>query len=117
MAVYLAVCGFIVFDIATGFLKAVYQGDINSTKLRKGLYHKLSELLALVGSGLLEFGMQYIHLGIEVPLLTVVAGYLCITELVSILENLADVNPTLAKLFKPYLEKLKEGESDDEKRN
>ena len=115
MAVYIVVGVFILFDIGTGILKAVYHGNINSTQLRQGLYHKLSEIIAMVGSGLLEYGINYINLGVDIPVLNVVAVYLCVTELVSILENLADVNPTLAKLFKPYLEKLKEkeGENDD----
>lgn len=113
MAVYIVVGIFILFDIGTGLLKALYHGDINSTALRKGLYHKLSEIIAMTGSGLAEYGMAYINLGVEIPVLNVVTVYLCITELVSILENLADVNPILAKLFKPYLEKLKDNGGTD----
>lgn len=114
MAVYIVVGIFILFDVGTGLLKAIYHGDINSTALRKGLYHKLSEIIAMVGSGLAEYGMNYIDLGVDVPVLNVVAVYLCITELVSILENLADVNPALAKLFKPYLEKLKDDKDESD---
>lgn len=114
MAVYIVVGIFILFDIVTGILKALFRGDINSTALRKGLYHKLSEIIAMVGTGLLEYGIEYVHLGIEIPVVNVVSVYLCITELVSILENLAAVNPILAKLFKPYLEKLKDTEGDDD---
>lgn len=120
MTVYIVVGVFILFDIGTGLLKAVYRGDINSTELRKGLYHKLSEIIAVIGSGFLEYGITYINLGVDIPVLNVVGAYLCIMELVSILENLGDVNPALAKLFKPYLKKLKEkeGENDGtEKRN
>lgn len=119
MIVYIIVGVFILFDIGTGILKGLYRGNINSTTLRKGLYHKLSEVIAIVGSGLIEYGIQYVHIGVEVPVLNVVSVYICITELVSILENLSDVNPNLAKLFKPYLEKLKdkEGDNDNEKRN
>ena len=90
---------------------------MNSTYLRRGLFHKLSEVLAVAGSGLLEYGMSYINLGVELPVLNVVAVYICTMELISIIENIAEVNPSLAKLFKPYLEKLKEKdkeESEDE---
>lgn len=113
MAVYIVVGVFILFDIGTGLLKAVFHGDINSTELRKGLYHKLSEIIAMIGSGLLEYGITYIKLGVDIPVLNVVGAYLCIMELVSILENLGDVNPALAKLFKPYLKKLKEKEGEN----
>lgn len=114
MAVYIVVGAFILFDIGTGMLKGLYRGNINSTTLRKGLYHKLSEVIAIVGSGLIEYGIQYINLGVDVPILNIVSVYICITELVSILENLSDVNPNLAKLFKPYLAKLKDKEGDND---
>lgn len=110
MGTYIAVGLFILFDIVTGIIKALYKGDLNSTYLRKGLYHKLSEIIAVALSGLLEYGMVYINLGIDLPVLNIVSVYICAMELVSIMENLCEVNPGLAKLFKPYLEKLKDGD-------
>lgn len=107
MVLYIIGGCFILFDVLTGIIKALYNEGLNSTYLRKGLFHKLAEVLALVGSGLLEYGIQYVDLGIDIPILKVVLSYICIMELVSSLENLAEVNPALAKLFKPYLEKLK----------
>lgn len=103
---------FIIFDIITGIVKALYQEGLNSTLLRKGLYHKLSEVLTIFGSWLIEYSFDYINLNIDVPVLEGVAVYICIMELVSILENLAEINPSLAKLFKPYLEKLKGSEKE-----
>lgn len=107
MIIYIVVGCFIMFDIITGLIKALYKGGINSTLLRVGLFHKLSEILAVVGSGLLEYGSNYFDMGVDFPLLKVVSLYICIMELISILENLGEVNPTLGKLFRPYLEKLK----------
>lgn len=107
MVEIIAVSVFIVFDIATGIIRALYNDGLNSTALRKGLFHKLSELIAVVGAYLLEYGIQYINFDIDVPLLKATTAYICLMELVSILENLADVNPILGKFFKPYLEKIK----------
>lgn len=107
MSIYIAVGCFILFDIITGLIKALFKGGINSTLLRVGLFHKLSEVLAVVGSGLLEYGTNYINLGFDFPALKIVALYIVIMELISILENLGEVNPALGKLFTPYLEKLK----------
>lgn len=107
MVEIIAVSIFIVFDIITGVIRALYNDGLNSTALRKGLFHKLSELIATVGAYLLEFGMNYINLGVDVPLLKATTTYICLMELVSIVENLAEVNPILGKFFKPYLEKLK----------
>lgn len=108
MEIYMVVCGFILFDVVTGITKALYKEGLNSTYLRQGLFHKLSEILAIVGCGLMEYGCSYINLGIDIHIINIVSVYICITELISILENLSVVNPQLARLFKPYLEKLKE---------
>lgn len=101
---------FIIFDIVTGILKALYHEGLNSTKLRQGLFHKLSEILAVAGSMLLEIASEYINLGVDLPLVNAVAIYICLMELISILENLCEMNPELEKLFKPYLQKLKDRE-------
>lgn len=93
------------------------QKDINSTKLREGLFHKISEIMALVLANLLEYVEGYLSLGIEIPLMSAVAVYLCLTELVSILENLGEVNPTLKNFYGPYLEKLHGKVTENESRN
>ena len=115
MVEIVAVCTFILFDIITGLVKALYCDGLNSTYLRKGLFHKLSELIAIIGAYLLEYGIQYIQLGFDVPLLKATTAYICLMEFISIVENLATVNPTLGRFFKPYLEKLKsKGDETDE---
>lgn len=110
MGVYLVVFGFIVFDIITGLVKAVANEGINSTLLRKGLYHKISEGLSVVGAALLERAMSVLEFGVELPAVKAVAIYICLMELVSIIENLCELNPTMRKFFKPYLEKIKNEE-------
>ena len=77
MGAYITVAAFILFDIVTGIIKALYKEGLNSTVLRKGLFHKLSEILAVIGSGLLEYGIQYVNLGIDIPVLGVVTVYIC----------------------------------------
>lgn len=113
MAVYITVFAFIAFDILTGLIKALAKDGLNSTILRKGLYHKLSEILTVIGAGLLQYGADYIQLGVDIPALIGVASYICIMELVSIIENLAMLNPSLYKLFKPFLNKLKEEDKNE----
>lgn len=106
--------GFIIFDIITGVVKALYSEGLNSTILRQGLFHKLSEIMAVGGAWLLEYALDYINLGVDLPMLNIVAVYICVMELVSVIENLCFINPAMNKLFAPYLEKLK-GENHDEK--
>lgn len=107
MYIYFVVGCFILFDVLTGFTKALYFKQVDSTILRQGLFHKLSEVMAVIGSGLLEYATHYIELGVDLPLLKVVSIYICVMELISILENLSEINPELTKLFSPYLKKLK----------
>ena len=114
MIVFIIVFIFIIFDIVTGITEALYKGGINSTKLRQGLYHKFSEILCVIGAYLLELGAKYIDIGINLHLLNIVSAYICTMEFVSIIENLCEINPSLAKLFKPYLEKLKGEKNKDE---
>lgn len=115
MPTYIVVGCFIIFDIITGIIKALYKKEINSTLLRVGLFHKITEILATVGSGLLEIGATYIDIDFSFPLLKCVALYIVVMEFTSIIENLCVVNPTLNKLFSPYLEKLKNKSDKEEK--
>lgn len=105
MEKYIIVAAFIAFDIITGVVKAAKKGALNSTALRRGMYSKLSEFIAVAGSGLMEYGFNYFNYT-AIPLMGGVTTYICIMELISILENLAEINPNLEKLFKPYLEKI-----------
>ena len=103
---FVIVLGFIAFDILTGLIKAKHDGSYNSSIMREGGYHKCMEILAVVGSYGVEYAMQYVDIGIQIPLVGAVVTYICI------MENMCAVNPELSALFKPYLEKLK---GDEEK--
>lgn len=114
MVSFIVVLCFIAGDIISGVLKGVYNGELNSTALRKGLFHKLSELLAVGVCYLLEYGAGYLNFGFEIPLLRSVVTYICLMELISIIENICVMNPQLRRLFKPYLEKFNEKKEDEE---
>lgn len=113
MQTFYVTLGFIAFDVITGLFQALYTGTFNSSTMRKGLFHKGGEILTIVGAYLLQYAVQYIDLGITVPMVNAVAVYICLMELGSIIENLCKVNPTLYDLFKPFFDKLKQkdGES------
>jgi toxin secretion/phage lysis holin len=113
---YIIVACFILFDIITGLAKALYKEGINSTALRKGLFHKLSEALAVIASSGIEFALKYIELPNIIPIANMVIIYLCLMEGISIIENICVMNPSLAKFFAPYLEKLKSSKEQMEKK-
>lgn len=104
---------FILFDVVTGLVKALYCRNFNSSVMREGGFHKLSEFLALFAAYCMEFAAAYINIGFDVPAVGVVVVYICIAEFISISENLSEVNPQMREMFRPYLEKLKRGENNE----
>lgn len=105
---FIVVGGAILFDIITGVIKALYLDGLNSTILRQGLFHKLSELLAIGFAYGLEYAVVAMQIGVDIPIFYAVATYITVMELISIIENLCLVNPKLAKVFAPYLNKFKQ---------
>jgi toxin secretion/phage lysis holin len=103
------VLGFIVFDVVTGLIKAGYNGNYNSAIMRQGGFHKSMEIMAMAVAYFVEYAIVYINIGVDVPAVPAVTVYICIMELISILENICAVNPQMCALFKPYLDKLKGG--------
>lgn len=115
---YIAVLIMIVIDVCTGLLKGLYNKNIDSTILRRGFYHKISECFSMVVGYCVDLTIKEYAVDFPFTFLEPLCLYLIITEIVSIIENLCAVNGTLAKFFGPYLGKLKdmeEGKNKNEK--
>lgn len=94
-----------VFDIITGFMAAWKNKDIQSTKMREGLFHKGTLILLVILAWLCElFVMHVPDLGITIPLVIPACVIIFAMELVSITENAAEINPELkdSKLLKLF---------------
>lgn len=91
-------CAFIALDVVTGLVKAVKLKQVSSTKMKDGLFHKCGFLLSMCLGIVCEFGMTQIDLGLTVPIMPAICGYICLTELASILENLCEITPELGDL-------------------
>lgn len=89
------VLSFIVLDLATGVAKGAASHDLDSKKMRNGLFHKMGFIMAMALSYLCEYAMIYMELGFTVPIVNGVAIFICLTEIVSILENIKELNPKL----------------------
>lgn len=101
---------FIVMDLVTGVAKGVAAHELDSQKMRDGLFHKMGFIMAMILSYLCEFAMRFLDLGFTVPIVNGVAIFICLTETVSILENIKCLNPKLddngfLKYFKSGKEK------------
>lgn len=82
-------------DLATGILTAVKKKDIQSSKLRDGLFKKAGFLICYATAFLVDHGGDVIGFSLNFPILPVVITYAVTTELVSIIENISRLNPDL----------------------
>lgn len=88
---------FILLDVMTGIAKGASQHNLSSEKMKSGFWHKLGIIAALVVAGLLDAAAATgLDLGFEVPVFEAVCTYVVLMELLSILENIAEINPELA---------------------
>lgn len=94
MLLVIAIC-FMVFDYLTGVAKGAYKGELCSTILRKGLFHKLAFIGAILLAIMLEQFCERAGIPIPLPLTLGITVYIVFTETISILENLGEINPTL----------------------
>lgn len=106
---------FMVIDVFTGVLKAVKNKELNSTKAREGIYKKASFILFIAFGYLADYAMDYVNIGFNLPAAATICTLVIVTEAISVLENLGQINPDLVKLVAPFLSALnkKEGENND----
>lgn len=116
-SIVILVVAFICLDIITGLLKAVYEKNLESECIRKGLIHKIGEILAVAVAFLIEYSQTVIlSINFDIPIVKGVCIYIILMEILSVLENICVINPQLRKVFSPYLKKLREKESNIEQK-
>lgn len=96
--IYVGLLLMMLLDIATGYAGAIVSGNVSSTKMRNGLFHKLGFICAIVLAALIENMCTYLDLGFQLTVLQpAVAAYIVLTEVSSILENIVILNPSLGE--------------------
>lgn len=95
---------FVLLDILTGVVGAVANGNLDSAKMRAGLFHKAAFYCAFALAVALEYAACSLNLGVTVPAASAVVVYIVATEVVSILENICVINPELrnSKFFELF---------------
>lgn len=86
----------VLIDYITGVVNAIMHGELSSEKMRQGLGHKFAYLAIICVALIVEYGSNYINLGIELPVFIPVCGGICLIEITSIMENCAKINPELS---------------------
>lgn len=82
-------------DLITGIITAVKNKDIQSSKLRDGLFKKVGFILCYFVAWLVDNEGSMIGFQFGVSILPIIILYVCTTELVSILENICKINPDI----------------------
>lgn len=85
----------VLIDYITGVIDAIMHGKLSSEKMREGLGHKFAYLAIICVALIVEYGSDYINLGIELPVFIPVCVGICLIEITSIVENCAKINPDL----------------------
>jgi toxin secretion/phage lysis holin len=109
------VLGLALSDFVTGIIKGYVTGQLSSSKMRRGGVNKLAEIVVMATACGLEVGIQQLGRYYESDVLAsitgtvaaiLVFGYIVIMELISILENYAEINSDAAWVAK-LLKRLK----------
>ena len=124
------VIGLAAADFVTGWMKAYIKKDISSQKMRIGGIHKIAEIIIMGVACGLEIGLDllgkyYSTDGEVAQKLAAVSGtvasllvflYILVMELISILENYAEINPE-ARWAKWIVKKLRVFQQKEEEEN
>ena len=104
-------------DFVTGIIKGYVTGTLSSTKMRKGGLNKLGELIVMTTACGLEAGLKALGRYYETPdelagitgkiTAILVFSYIVLMEVISILENFAEINPDAAGWITKLLKRLK----------
>lgn len=85
----------VLIDYVTGVVNAIMHGELSSENMRQGLGHKFTYLAIICVALIVEYGSDYIDLGIELPVFIPVCAGICLIEITSIMENCIKINPEL----------------------
>ena len=117
------VIGLAAADFITGIIKGYVTNSLSSTKMRKGGLNKLAEIIIMTTVCGLEIGIKMLgrYYGENVAeyaeilgVITAIGtfGYIVLMELLSMLENYAEINPD-ATWAKKIIKKLKSAKEEE----
>lgn len=83
---------FSLFDVITGYIQAIINNNVDSQKMREGLWHKVLIIIILLMSYIIDFTFSLKFVGSTVSI------YIILMELVSILENVKRAGIDIGKI-------------------
>lgn len=97
-------------DLVTGIISAVKEHDLQSSKLRDGIFKKVGFLICYFLALMIDTYGSEVGFNLSVELLPVVLGFVCLTETVSVIENLAKITDIVPEKLLSLFHINKEGE-------
>lgn len=90
-----------VLDVVSGLAKAAHAGAIDSKVMREGLWHKAGFVGLILVSIAAEYALALLPVpdGVTVPdmpMVLLACAYIVLTEIVSVFENICQLNPAIA---------------------
>lgn len=117
--IFAIVAAFIVLDVISGFSQACVNHTVDSSVMRRGLWHKAAYILAIALAIVCEYSTGYLDLGFTMPIIAPTCGFISATEIVSIIENLGKLNPEIgnSKLLDFFSLNKNRRENDNDKQD
>ncbi len=82
-------------DLLTGLISAAKEKNIQSSKLRDGIFKKVGFLICYFLAWIVDsYGID-VGFSLPVETLPYIIGLICLTEMISIIENVCKINPDL----------------------
>lgn len=90
-----------VLDVVSGIAKAAHAGSVDSKVMREGLWHKAGFVGLILVSIAAEYALELLPVpdGVtipDVPMVLLGCAYIVLTEIVSVFENICQLNPAIA---------------------
>lgn len=82
-------------DLVTGLIAAVKAKELQSSKLRDGIFKKIGFLICYFLALMIDTYGSEVGFVLEVKLLPIVLAFVCLTEVISIIENISKITDIL----------------------
>ena len=97
-------------DLVTGIISAIKVHDLQSSKLRDGIFKKVGFLICYFLALMIDLYGSEVGFHLNVELLPVVLCFVCLTETISVIENLAKITDIVPEKLLSLFHISKEGE-------
>lgn len=90
-----AVVVVVLLDILSGIIKALIAGNLKSSIMREGLAKKSAYFILIIIFVMVNLVQIHFQFWPEFPTVSVICALICVCEVISIVENAAEINPEI----------------------